>query len=108
MTVKIVNLRYHKSPDFICDRTSPLGNPFRMRDQSMQERNRVCDEYYDYFHTNLNPDLAPVGFLEQLDQILRAATFSDISLGCWCVPKRCHCQTIKNYIDAELKNYDSA
>lgn len=103
MSVKIVNMRWSKHPMFRCDRTSPLGNPFRMRDKSQAERNRVCDKYYNYFHENLNPDKAPPGFLEQLDEILQAAEKGDVTIGCWCVPDRCHCQTIKNYVDQQIR-----
>jgi hypothetical protein len=102
MTVKVVNLRLSSSPvDFVCDRTSPLGNPFNMKNFSKAERNRVCDLYEEHFATCLNPDYAPVGFLEYLDTICQAAAERDITIGCHCAPQRCHCDTIKNYIDSE-------
>lgn len=105
MAVKIVNLRWKKAPTFRCDRSSPVGNPFLMLDSSTEERDRVCDLYYDYFQKNLNPDDSPYGFLEYLDQILQAASERDITLGCWCAPKRCHCETIKDYVEREVINY---
>ena len=101
MIIKVVNLRKGKS-DFKCDRTTALGNPFVL--YSEKDRNKVCDEYEIYFQRNMNPDEAPPGFLEYLDEILQAAKKKDITLGCWCAPKRCHCDTIKKYLDIELGN----
>jgi hypothetical protein len=105
MTVTVINMRWGNKPDFRCDRASPLGNPFKMRDQSEAERHRVCVLYDSYFHQNLNPDVAPPGFLEALDEILTANCERDITLGCWCAPKRCHCETIKKYVDSQEAGY---
>jgi hypothetical protein len=66
------------------------------------ERDKACDQYEQYFAQNLNPDYAPPGFLEYLDQICQAAEKGDITLGCWCAPKRCHCDTIKDYVELSL------
>lgn len=102
MTVKVVNIRYD-SCDFRCDRSTPLGNPFYMLSEF--QRDEVCDRFHDYFHENLNPDNAPPAFLTYLDQIMKAACESDIRLGCWCAPKRCHCQTIADYINSQEETY---
>ncbi len=99
MTITVVNLRKQEA-DFKCDRPSPLGNPFYMR--SEHERHTVCNQYETLFQKYLNPDLAPVGWLEYLDKILQAAKEKNITLGCWCAPKRCHCDTIKTYLEVEL------
>lgn len=104
MSVRIVNMRWEKHPTFRCDRVSPLGNPFKLRDASEKERHRICNEYDRYFNENLNPDVAPGRFLEYLDQIIQAASKRDITIGCWCAPRRCHCQTIKDYVEREVKN----
>ena len=86
MTITVVNLRA-RDADFYCDRSSPLGNPYRMA--SEDERGVVCDLYEELFYRYQNPDLAPPGWLEYLDKILQAAKKGDITLGCWCAPKRC-------------------
>ena len=101
MTIIIANMRKgRKNVDFVCDRTSPLGNPFYMGNES--ERDYVCDSFDRYFQKNLNPDIAPVGFLEYLDEILQATKKGDVTLGCWCAPLRCHCTTIKNYVETQI------
>lgn len=97
--IKIVNLRFEKA-DFRCDRSSPLGNPFPMGHEA--NRDKVCDQYEKYFYKSLNPDISPRGFLEHLDMILTAANHGPISIGCWCAPKRCHCDTIKTWLESNL------
>lgn len=57
-------------------RGSKWGNPFKMKNQSQQERDRVCDEYEKWFWTtDLKHDLH-----ELKGKIL----------GCYCKPLRCH------------------
>ena len=75
MQCVVVNLK--KEPyDIYIGRGSKWGNPFRMNNDSTQERNRVCEEYEKYFwKTNLIDDLHE----------LRGKR-----LGCYCKPLRCH------------------
>lgn len=88
--------------DFKCGLLSPLANPFIMAREL--DRDEVCDKYYDYFHTNLNPDLAPPDFLEYLDDIRQFALLhGKVTLGCLCAPKRCHCDTIKNWLETDIQ-----
>lgn len=75
MPCKVVNLRKEKS-DIYIGRGSKWGNPFKMKNSSEKERNRVCDEYEKYFWTT---DL--VNDLHEL---------KDKVLGCYCKPLRCH------------------
>ena len=98
--IKIVNLKDQEFVDFICDRRSPLGNPHKMQQEN--ERNLVCRMYETTFNQNLNPDYAPPGWLEYLDAIIQKAKQQDITLGCWCAPKQCHCDTIKKYVESQL------
>ncbi len=98
--ITLINLRHRPYVDFKCDRSTPLGNPFIMHSES--ERDQVCDKYHDWFYTNLNPDLSPVNFLDYLDEILQQVRKRSVTLGCWCVPKRCHCETIKEWLENEL------
>lgn len=99
-----------------CDRTSPLGNPFSM--QGEWARDGVCDAYAKYFDAvvteGISPDqalakvnseygfLIPRGFMipsretfmEALSKIGEHTT-----LLCWCAPKRCHCDTIAEFVN---------
>jgi hypothetical protein len=79
------------------DRTTPLGNPFFMESESL--RDEVCNKFEAYFKTNgLN---APTIFY--LQELLDHAKEQDIKLLCWCHPKRCHADTIANYLNEKLK-----
>lgn len=39
----------------------------------------------------------------ELDRIIELAKNNDITLLCWCYPKRCHAETIKRYIESKLE-----
>lgn len=75
MATKVVNLRREKYDVYI-GRGSKWGNPFKMLDWSLEERNRVCDEYEKWFWTTDLPN--------QIHEL------KDKTLGCYCKPKRCH------------------
>jgi len=75
MKCRVVNLRKEKYDVYI-GRGSKWGNPFRMRNNSQEERDRVCEEYEKYFFTTDLPN--------QLHE-LRGKV-----LGCYCKPLRCH------------------
>lgn len=80
------------------DRTSPLGNPFFMAKE--EQREEVCDRYEEYFdcpHTII--------FNTELARIVELAKTNDITLLCWCYPKRCHAETIKRYLEKQLEVY---
>lgn len=101
MKIRIVNLKnYTPRPDEILikvDRSTPLGNPFFMKNESM--RDKVCDKYDDWFDKEFHSTLYKNDkFLNYLHHIHNVAKTNNVALGCWCYPKRCHAQTIVNYI----------
>lgn len=69
------------------DRTSPLGNPFVMRNEA--ERDSVCDRYHQHFAHSLVHSV----FMDELRE--RVQRGEKLALECWCAPKRCHADTIK-------------
>lgn len=87
----VVNLR--KEPyDVYIGRGSKWGNPFKMRDNSEAERNRVCGMYEQWFWTTDLPN-----HLHEL---------RGKRLGCFCKPKRCHgdfLARLVNEMDSEAK-----
>jgi hypothetical protein len=100
--IKIGNIRTHKpdgSVQIYADRRSILGNPFYMVNESM--RDKVCDKYEDYFNSNL-VDPKQAIFRDELNRLVDLSRTMDITLLCWCHPKRCHTETIKRYLDALL------
>lgn len=100
--VRVVNLRNYKLyPNEVLikvDRSSVLGNPFFMKEES--QRNKVCDEYETYFQKQVVENQR---FLNELKRIAMMAREKDIALACWCFPKRCHAEVIKKYIEGEIK-----
>ena len=72
---------------------SILGNPYFLESESL--RNKVCDEYQTYFEEHLND----LDFHNALQIIQHDLNYSNVVLGCFCYPRRCHCETIKNYIE---------
>lgn len=76
------------------DRKSPLGNPFVMSDES--QRDSVCDLYEKYFLRKIEHKVEP--FCDELERLISLANETDIRLMCWCSPKRCHAETIRDWI----------
>jgi len=69
-----------------CDRFSDFGNPFEMDKDG--DRDEVCDNYEQHY-LPFKPSIH-----KQLVKLKGKA------LGCWCAPLRCHCDTLKELIDA--------
>lgn len=84
--------------DFRADRKTPLWNPFIM--YSENQRDKVCDEFYDYFEKQIlvnNPEI-----MEQLRLIKHKASESNkpyFKIGCHCAPDRCHVDTICYFLN---------
>lgn len=87
------------------DRTSPLGNPFVMHEES--ERDQVCDQYEKYFNEQIkDKNSAFVQELRRLYKILKK--HNKLQLYCWCAPKRCHAETIKKFLLSYYVNEKSS
>ena len=103
MSIKIGNIRTFVPDGSIAikvDRySSPLGNPYYMRDES--KRDSVCDDYEEYFNAMMYTDNR---FINEVNRICKLAETNDITLLCWCAPKRCHAETIKKYIEQKLED----
>ena len=91
------NMPSEPATTIYCGRGSALGNPFAMG--SAASRNAVCDQYEGWFKKRLNTDFQP--FHDQLRKILKAHREGDVYLQCFCTPLRCHCETIKDYIESQ-------
>ena len=96
--IEVVN-KYRQPNHVYCGRGSALGNPFNMNGEAM--RDEVCDKYEEYFNEEVNVKKNPA-MLAQLRVIWKQAKAGDVNLGCFCAPKRCHCDTIKIFIESKL------
>lgn len=87
--------------DYKVDRTSPLGNPFKMFNES--ERDSVCDQFEIYFEKQILAN-QPI-IMAELRKIKKLAQDKTVfKLGCHCKPKRCHADTIAYF----LNNYSQS
>ena len=99
--VNIINIYKCKEPYVYCGRGSSLGNPYPITEQ--MDRDIVCDMYEEYFNQQVDIEKNPE-MLEQLRYIYKQAKQGDVNLGCFCYPNnRCHCSTIKRFIDEHLE-----
>lgn len=69
-----------------------LGNPHWMADES--QRNKVCDLYEQGFTTIVTSKAAI------MERFKLWCYGMDVTLICWCAPKRCHADTIKHWLEA--------
>lgn len=84
--------------DFRVDRQNILGNPYPMRDAS--EREPCCDQYELWFRRRLEgTDEWSVMVRDELVYLRELyARYGRVTLMCWCAPKRCHAETIRDYL----------
>ncbi len=103
--IEIKNLRHSKPSepyDIKVDRSSILGNPFYMKNES--QRDDVCNKYQIYFNKQFNYCIEndvqfSKLFIQELQRLVKIyKLYNKLRLFCWCTPKRCHAETIKNYI----------
>ena len=88
-----------------------MGNPFVM--QSESQRDEVCDKYDEWFYQQVNEPkflqdvcdstITLNGVTKQLKQLFIEFSKNDIKLGCFCAPKRCHCETIKLFLENKME-----
>ncbi len=79
------------------DRKTVLGNPYPMRNES--QRDRVCEQFATHFDAKVKQEGA---FREEVIRIYRLAKEQDVTLQCWCAPKRCHADHIAQFINSYL------
>ena len=95
--ITVVNKR--TSPfDVYIGRGSPLGNPFPMTNYSSAERTRVITEYRRWFLSMVagkNPKV-----MSELSRIAELLKNQEVRLGCFCAPKDCHGDVIKEYLNS--------
>jgi len=105
MSIRVVNKRTYKPKEgeraIYIGRPSPLGNPFVMESQTNSERERVIKAYRQWLYQQIS-DSQEVK--DELNNVLEAAFHFDVALVCWCAPKACHGDVIKEVIDKRLND----
>ena len=101
--IEICNLKSDKMEyvfDVRVDRASVLGNSFRMENE--YQRDEVCDKYQQWFDAKVEQkDAVVLGALRTLYRIHQK--YGRLRLFCWCAPKRCHCETIRTFLNKYIE-----
>ena len=104
--IEICNLRFNKCVepyDVKVDRSSILGNPFFMSDET--KRDEVCDKYEKYFDKRFGSDNA---FRREVYRLISIYNrYGKLRLFCWCYPKRCHSAYIRQVIENIINNKEN-
>lgn len=103
--IQIVNKYKHTptSTDYYCGRGSLFGNPFtHIKDKVtkaefiVETREKSIELYKDYFYnTILKNSIA----IDKLKEMKDKSIKENIYLVCFCYPKSCHTEIIKNYLE---------
>lgn len=103
--IRVVNLRGYQPREnevlIKVDRSTVVGNPFPMN--SEKDRDEVCSKYDEYFDNIVKHPDEHKEFMDYLRHIYKVAKTTNVALGCWCAPKRCHAETIKLFIERYIK-----
>lgn len=81
-------------------RGSSLGNPFYMKNKSIEERNRVCNLYEAWILEKVKCNSPQK---EEIKRIIFLSDKHDIGLKCCCKPLRCHGDTLKILMENIIK-----
>lgn len=85
------------------DRSSVLGNPFTMGADGKDEskRDEVCELYHKYLTEAIRDKDEEIS--EELNRLfIIFRKYKKLELFCWCAPKRCHGDSIKQIIEEAI------
>lgn len=77
---------------------SPLANPFKLTDES--QRIEILEKYKQWLNFHLENDTACI--IDELERLYQLALQGDLVLGCYCSPKPCHGDYIKEVLEYNL------
>lgn len=82
---------------------SALANPFVLKDSKNDvERDRVVAQYRSWLWEKIQA--SDKGVMKELESLREQATCGDVHLLCYCSPKKCHGDVIKNCIEWMIAN----
>jgi|ERR1035437_3847674 hypothetical protein len=89
-------VRYHDEPNSeYMGRGSVLGNPIPIT--TTTSRDYVCDQYEIYLYDKVkNHNITVINELKRLHK--KGTEQGYLKLGCFCVPKRCHVESIRKFL----------
>lgn len=110
--IKVVNIKNHipTEYDFYIGRPSVLGNIYSHKKQSIADilvdsRDEAVESYKEHFYKRILSD--DKDFKNELNKLYYFyKEHHKLNLCCWCYPKRCHGEVIKEYLDDRLKKQE--
>ena len=98
--IRVVNIKHHvpTDSDVYCGRGSALGNPFPITFSATREE--VIERYRTYLSTKLREGDKEIR--AEMNRIWRAAKAGDVNLVCYCAPRACHADFIKQLVEEKL------
>lgn len=104
--IKVVHCKVERDCEYI-GRPSPLGNPFSHKrdtkaDFIVASREEAVKRYRMWLIKKIKEkDKAVIDELKRLKRI--AMEKGELKLGCWCAPKACHGDVIKEILEMSIK-----
>jgi hypothetical protein len=91
--ITVANMRFYKVGEYV-GRPSVLGNPYYLANEDMREW--VIDRYEIWLMEQLKTNEAVRKELKRLKDIY--LTTGELTLLCWCAPRKCHAEIIRKAI----------
>jgi len=108
--IRVVNKHNHKPTelDVYVGRGSVLGNPYSSIQSVETKAEFICESREEAirqfsFYLKQKIDNKDKSVCDELNKIWLMAHKGDVNLVCYCAPKSCHANTIKNIIESKLK-----
>jgi Domain of unknown function (DUF4326) len=93
--IRVLNKRSVGDRGEYVGRPSALGNPFKLEQES--KRDAVIQQYELWLQERIKARDARV--CQELNRLYRIARDQGVlELTCWCAPKRCHADVIRNIL----------
>ena len=93
--ISIANKKNNPKGEYV-GRPSVLGNPFKITKES--ERELVIDKYRQWLQEQIRDHNPQV--IAELSRLKAIADTGDLVLICWCSPRKCHAEVIKEILEA--------
>jgi hypothetical protein len=87
--------KHHGSKGYYIGRGSIFGNPFIMKNES--DRDKVIEQYKEWLEDRLLEDSLQRNEFMKLAE--RVKNGEDITLVCFCAPKKCHGDYLKELLE---------
>lgn len=100
--IAVCNTRDKLNAPGVCDiavgRPSILGNPFKLGEDGT--RDEVIGKYREWLGQKIEASDPVV--MSEMRRIALAASQGEVRLFCWCAPKHCHGDVIKEVVERYL------